>query len=190
MSSDSSEQGLPARAEEESSSVAPVPLRSPQAPGPGGADRSWARLYGPSPSDGCGRPGPSCPARGRSVSRRVRQANLLMATRLGSESNLLRPQSSQPRRVKGDMTTSRAVPLTPSSPLLSSARERDLSLMKELAEVSGQGALGVSSCPYPPHPSSVDKLHGSHVEKFSGNRVLFPTSLLVRLGPDRQGQSW
>ena len=49
--------------------------------------------------------------------------------------------------------------------------------MKELAEVSGQGALGVSSCPHPPHPSSVDKLHGSHVEKFSGNRVLFPTSL-------------
>ena len=44
------------------------------------------------------------------MSRRVRQANLLMATRLGSESNLLRPQSSQPRRVKGDMTTSRAVP--------------------------------------------------------------------------------
>lgn len=71
-----------------------------------------------------------------------------------------------------------------------SACERDLSLMKELAEVSGQGALGVSSCPHPPHPSSVDKLHGSHVEKFSGNRVLFPTSLLVRLGPDRQGQSW
>lgn len=83
---------LPDRAEEESSSVARVPLRSPQASGPGGVGRSQVWLYGPSPSDGCGRPGPQLPSKRQVCEQQSEAGQSADGDKAGSESNLLHPQ--------------------------------------------------------------------------------------------------